>query len=97
MLKTLGLFARPEAVEVDLPDGRRTLHFKQPSIAAMQRYLRDIDGDDEARIEAMLDLIAASWCDAAGKPVVTPEQARGLTAEAVLALFKALLPFTRKR
>ena len=96
MIRTVGIFSRPEPVEADLPDGRRTLHFKQPSMVAMLRYIKDFDRDDESRIEAMLDLIAASWCDAAGKLLITPEQARDLTPEAAIAIFKSM-PIARKK
>jgi hypothetical protein len=86
---TAEVFERP----VTLPDGsRHVLHFRQLSAVEFRRFqIAEQSDDDEKRAASMARLIAASLCDADGKPALTAAKAASLNAAATNAIMGAIL------
>ena len=78
--------------EIKLADGKKHLmHFKEVPAGEFQRYGLAITGEDEeAKLEAMPRLIAASLVTAEGKPALTVAQAAKLKSGPMLAIFRAV-------
>ena len=78
---------------VTLPDGSvEEFHFRKVSGADFRRYqIAYASPDENAQALAIQNLIAACLCDADGKPVLTKEQAGGLTMEGINSLFPVVL------
>lgn len=78
---------------VKLGDGsEHVLHFKElPAIEFRRFYLAERSGDEDKQAEAMAKLIAASLCDADGKPAVTVKQALKLKSSAMNAISTAIM------
>lgn len=79
--------------EVELADGsKHTLHFKElPAIEFRRFSLAEQSDNENVRATSIAKLIAASLCDADGKPAITFDQALNLKASAMNAIFEAML------
>ena len=75
--------------EVTFSDGTvEKCYFKQASGAVWRRWNESERSEDQdVRIHAMQRLIAACLCEKDGTPVLTDEEAVGITVEGVNALF----------
>lgn len=78
---------------VTLPDGKKhVLFFKElPAIEFRRFYLASQSADENVKIYAIANLIAAGLCDTDGKPAITAEKAAQLKAGAMNEIFMALL------
>jgi hypothetical protein len=78
--------------EVELADGEKhTLYFKElPHVEVRQFQLNELSEDHDVRVLSMARLIAASLCEADGKPAVTVEQATQLKASVVSKLMQVI-------
>jgi hypothetical protein len=78
---------------VTLPDGSsHALHFKElPAIAFRKFHDAERSDDEDVRAASMAKLIAASVCEPDGKPALSVEKAKQLTAAAANALIEAVL------
>lgn len=79
--------------EVELADGsKHSLHFKElPAIEFRRFALAEQSDNENVRATSIAKLIAASLCDADGKPAITFDQALNLKASAMNAIFEAML------
>ena len=93
--KFAGFFVSPEIHErtVELADGsKHVLHFRElPSSEYRKFQIAEQSDDEEVRAGSMAKLIAASVCEADGKPAMTYEQALRLKPGPCNALFTAVL------
>jgi hypothetical protein len=78
---------------VKLADGsEHTLYFKELPAVEFRRFaLAEQSENDDVRAMSVAKLIAASLCDADGKPALTAEKALQLKAGAMNAIFEAML------
>lgn len=78
---------------VALPDGsEHVLHFKElPAVEFIKFSRLAQEGSEDARAGASAKLIAASLCEADGKPAMKYEQALKLRTPALNALFAAVM------
>lgn len=79
--------------EVELPDGsKHTLHFRElPAVEFIKFRNTTLAGSEDAQAGATCRLVAASLCDADGKPELTLDRALTLTSLALKALFQAVM------
>lgn len=79
--------------KVTLADGsEHTLHFREVPAGEYRRFmLAEASDDEDVRIGSLARLIAASVCEADGKPALTYEQASRLKPTAANALLEAVL------
>lgn len=78
--------------EVELADGsKHTMYFRELPASEFQRYSFNLYSDDEQkRLDATPQLIAASLCTKEGEPAITVEQAKKLKAGPANAIFRAI-------
>jgi len=78
--------------EVELADGsKHTMYFRELPASEFQRYSFNLYSEDEQkRLDATPQLIAASLCTEDGKPAITIEQAKKLKAGPSMAIFRAV-------
>lgn len=76
-----------------LPDGAaHVLHFRElPAVEFRKFQLAERSQDEDVRSGSMARLIAASLCDAEGKPAITVAKAMTLKPSAANALIEAVL------
>ncbi|RRU23574.1 phage tail assembly chaperone family protein, TAC [Stenotrophomonas sp. 278] len=79
----------PVAREVTFSDGTtETVHFKQVSAGQVRRWrAAEASSDEDERCFSMQRLVAASLCDADGKPVITEAESANLTPTGLTDLF----------
>lgn len=75
--------------EVTFSDGTtETVYFRQTSAGQVRLWRAAEASDDDAeRCFAMQRLVAASLCDAEGKPVITEAESQNLTSSGLTDLF----------
>lgn len=78
---------------VALPDGsKHVLFFKElPAVEFRRFYLASQSADENVRVYAIANLIAAALCDSDGKSVIDAEKAAQLKMPAMNEIFMALL------
>lgn len=78
---------------VTLPDGStHALHFRElPAVEFIKFSSQRHGGSEDAQAAAAVRLVAASLCDADGKPAMTLERALTLKTDALNALFEAVM------
>jgi hypothetical protein len=78
--------------EVELADGEKhTLYFKElPHVEVRKFQLMESSEDQDVRVLSIAKMIAASLCEADGKPAVTVEQAAQLRASVASKLLMAI-------
>lgn len=79
--------------KVTLADGtEHTLHFREVPAGEYRRFMLAEQSDDEdVRVGSMARLIAASVCEADGRPAMTYEKALQLKPTAANVLLEAVL------
>lgn len=79
--------------EVTLGDGsKHVLHFRELSVTDLRRFaFAERSDDEEVRAESVAKLIAASLCEADGKPAMSAEQAKRLKPKVADAIFQAVM------
>lgn len=93
-------FFKSDAVHkrtVSLGGQEHDLYFQRVSAYDMGRFAHHFNSaDPNYKAEAACILVAASLCEADGKPVLTIEKARELTPEALTALFGPALEVNKR-
>jgi len=91
--KSLFVSSEVQEKKVKLTDGsEHTLYFKElPAIEFRRFALAEQSNDDDVRATSIAKLIAASLCEADGKPAITFDKALQLKASAMNAIFEAML------
>lgn len=91
--ESLFVSADVHAREITLPDGKmHTLHFKEVASSEFRRFqIAETSDDVESRIKAPATLIAASLCEADGKPAITIAKAMKLKQPVAKAMIDAIL------
>jgi hypothetical protein len=82
-----------QARVVKLPDGsEHELHFRElPAVEFRKLHMAEQSDDENVRAGAMAKIIAASLCEADGKPAMDYAQALKLKTGAMTALMEAVL------